>query len=318
MTLGAGWSKLGKKTTIGCIGRSSPGTCSTTATPTQPPSSTTSSGKSLAASLHLSRSSSTGGGTPSMAGVLGRVFPLGRAVEELGDRRSSRFSPAPSTLILGPARCNKSALLVQAAVSEAAADGQVLFMAPQKLQRLPPGVHGMPTPSSSALENVRFLYAQNECELTGYLASLHKIPAGDRPSLIVIDDLHFFSHGQNIDAASQLMNAARILSLAQESAEFCSNSPECRVARPCGVLAAWTLGSGALKKDEVVPFARSLCHYVWSVHRKAKNSGGEEYHLVEEEQGRTCTVEYSLRLSPSPHLLLRQVALEERGAQGPK
>ncbi|MPC90763.1 hypothetical protein E2C01_085761 [Portunus trituberculatus] len=51
------------------------------------------------------------------------------------------------------------------------------------------------------------------------------IPAGDRPSLIIIDDLHFFSYRENIDAASQLMNTAKILSLAQESAEFCTNSP---------------------------------------------------------------------------------------------
>ncbi|XP_063841430.1 uncharacterized protein LOC135089586 isoform X1 [Scylla paramamosain] len=247
-----------------------------------------------------------------MAGVLERVFPLGTSGEVLAGYRSTRFSPMPSTFILGPAHCNKSALLMQAAISEAAADGQVLYIAPQKLQGLPPSVDGMPHPSSSFLENVRFLHAQKECELTGYLASLHMIPAGDRPSLIIIDDLHSFSYRENIDAASQLVNAARILSLAQESAEFCSNSPDCRISYPCCVLASWTLGTGSLKKDEIKAFAKTWCHYVWSVERKAKNQDSEEFHLVEEEQGRTCIVEFSLRLLPSPNLLLHQVILEEK------
>ncbi|XP_063841431.1 uncharacterized protein LOC135089586 isoform X2 [Scylla paramamosain] len=206
-----------------------------------------------------------------MAGVLERVFPLGTSGEVLAGYRSTRFSPMPSTFILGPAHCNKSALLMQAAISEAAADGQVLYIAPQKLQGLPPSVDGMPHPSSSFLENVRFL-----------------------------------------DAASQLVNAARILSLAQESAEFCSNSPDCRISYPCCVLASWTLGTGSLKKDEIKAFAKTWCHYVWSVERKAKNQDSEEFHLVEEEQGRTCIVEFSLRLLPSPNLLLHQVILEEK------
>lgn len=42
-------------------------------------------------------------------------------------------------------------------MTEAAADGQVLFIAPKKVDGLPHGVHGMPQPSSSPMESVRFL-----------------------------------------------------------------------------------------------------------------------------------------------------------------
>ncbi|XP_050708940.1 uncharacterized protein LOC126993839 [Eriocheir sinensis] len=128
-----------------------------------------------------------------MAGVLERVFPMEQVSEDLGKYRSTRFASAPSTFIVGPERCNKTAMLVQAAVTEAAADGQVLFIAPKKVDGLPHGVHGMPQPSSSPMESVRFLYAESEREVTGYLASLHMMPAGDRPTLIIIDDFQFFN-----------------------------------------------------------------------------------------------------------------------------
>ncbi|MPC51910.1 hypothetical protein E2C01_045767 [Portunus trituberculatus] len=87
---------------------------------------------------------------------------------------------------------------------------------------------------------------------------------------------------------------------------------DCRIPYPCSVLASWTLGNGLLKKGEIEAFAKTWCQYVWSVQRKAKNQDGEEYHLVEEEQGRTCIVEFSRRLLPSPKLVLHQVILEEQ------
>lgn len=42
-------------------------------------------------------------------------------------------------------------------MTEGAAGGQVLFVAPKKLDHLPPSVHGMPQPSSFAMNNIKFL-----------------------------------------------------------------------------------------------------------------------------------------------------------------
>ncbi|XP_050709668.1 uncharacterized protein LOC126994398 isoform X3 [Eriocheir sinensis] len=116
----------------------------------------------------------------------------------------------------------------------------------------------------------------------------------------------------------QLVNATRILAVAQESAEFCSRSPEYSAPYPCSVLVSWTFDGGdSLKKDELELFAKTMCHHVWNVHKKGKTEGegNERYQLVEEEQGHTCTLEFTLRPKPHPHLLLHWVTLD-RPAEG--
>ncbi|XP_053644731.2 uncharacterized protein [Cherax quadricarinatus] len=159
-----------------------------------------------------------------MAGIMERVFPLQSSLDAIDDRRNSSFSKVPTACIMGPPSTMKTAMLMQAAITEGAGGGRVLFVAPKKLDSLPPGVHGMPQASSSAMNNITFLYARHTSELQGYLASLHLIPAADRPTLIIIDELHFYTSPQDCgDAATQMVNIARIISLAQESAEYCSS-----------------------------------------------------------------------------------------------
>ncbi|XP_071531691.1 uncharacterized protein [Panulirus ornatus] len=218
-----------------------------------------------------------------------------------------------------------SVFSLQAAVTEGAAGGQVLFVAPKKLDHLPPSVHGMPQPSSSAMNNIQFLYASQTLDLQGYLASLHMILAKDRPTLIIIDDLQFYSTTPHCrDAATQMVNAARILSLAQESAEFCStsamtmnkdNNTGSKVSCQCSVLVSWTEQSSSfLKHCELEAFAKDFCHHVWTVHvnNKGRSRSAAEYHLVEEQSGNVCTISFFDRQlsSSSHHLFLHQVTLE--------
>ncbi|KAK4309505.1 hypothetical protein Pmani_018857 [Petrolisthes manimaculis] len=244
------------------------------------------------------------------------MFPVRWSLGKTAGYRSTRFTPTPSTLIIGPPHCVKTSLLVQAAVTEAAGDGQVLYIAPKKLLHLPVSVHGMMPPTPRTMQGIKFLYAQETKELISYLASLHMIPAGDRPSLIVIDDLHVYSLSSNCgDTATQMMNVARILSLAQESAEFCSSTTDTSVGRQCCLLAAWTQdNSSYIKPKELQELATSFCHHVWSVHPKCKTASSEkrEYTMVEEENGNLCTISFSSRHDslPTEHLLLHQVSLQ--------
>lgn len=50
---------------------------------------------------------------------------------------------------------------------------------------------------------------------------------------------------------------------------------------------------------------------------QTEGEGNEKYQLVEEEQDHTCTLEFSLRPEPRPHLLLHWVTLD-RPAGGKK
>ncbi|KAK8723418.1 hypothetical protein OTU49_011698, partial [Cherax quadricarinatus] len=213
---------------------------------------------------------------------------------------------------------------IKAAITEGAGGGRVLFVAPKKLDSLPPGVHGMPQASSSAMNNITFLYARHTSELQGYLASLHLIPAADRPTLIIIDELHFYTSPQDCgDAATQMVNIARIISLAQESAEYCSsgsfNSDLQNNARSqCSVLVSWTQHtSNVLKSGVFEAFARDFCHHIWVVKMKNKGNGRDsaEYHLVE-QCNNTCTISYSAcYMSPVQYLILNQVTLEAEEAE---
>ena len=45
----------------------------------------------------------------------------------------------------------------QAAQSEVASGGQVLFVLPKKLADIPPIVHGMPQPTEDIMEKIKFL-----------------------------------------------------------------------------------------------------------------------------------------------------------------
>ncbi|XP_045599097.2 uncharacterized protein [Procambarus clarkii] len=261
-----------------------------------------------------------------MAGIMERVFPVGSSLRAMDELRSRKFSPVPTSCIIGPPCSMKTALLMQAAVTEGAGGGQVLFVAPKRLDSLPPSVHGMPRASTSTMNNIKFLYANHTSELQGYLASLHMIPAKDRPTLIIIDDLHYYTTPQDygsvctIDTATQMANAARLLSLAQESAEYCNtsrtsgrdSSSQHSTSCQCSVLVSWTHhNSNTLKLNELEASAKDFCHDVWIMQlNKEKHKGSAEYLLVE-QSGPSCTISFSARNSPpSQHLLLHQVTLE--------
>ncbi|CAL4073431.1 unnamed protein product [Meganyctiphanes norvegica] len=128
-----------------------------------------------------------------MAGIMERIFPVGTKLAILEELRGGSFSHTPTTLLFGATHNTKTSLLLQAALTEGSMGGQVLFVASTKLSRLPPSIHGMPTPSSTTMNNIRFLYASSTQELQSYLASIHQQQKKDLPSLIIVDDLQKYS-----------------------------------------------------------------------------------------------------------------------------
>ncbi|KAK7072023.1 hypothetical protein SK128_016838 [Halocaridina rubra] len=154
--------------------------------------------------------------------LLELIFPVGKTLDQLKELSSNQYSPVPSTLIIGQLEEMKTALLMQAAVSEGTTGGQVLFIAPSKLNHLPPSVHGMAQPSSQSMNNIRFLYACHTADLQGYLASVHLTPSRDLPTLIIIDNLQKYVKDDMLgEIASMMVTTHRLFSLAQEAAEYC-------------------------------------------------------------------------------------------------
>uniref|UniRef100_A0A8C8VQ38 SWIM-type zinc finger 7 associated protein 1 n=1 Tax=Pelusios castaneus TaxID=367368 RepID=A0A8C8VQ38_9SAUR len=97
--------------------------------------------------------------------------------------------PAP-TLVLGPARSGRSALLFRAAL--AGSRPRALFLAPSALQRLPGARRG--ASDGRSLQRVQFLYPPSLQELLRLVASLHQSLPGP-PALILLDGLEQYLAG---------------------------------------------------------------------------------------------------------------------------
>lgn len=265
-----------------------------------------------------------------MAGIIERIFPVGSNLAILEELRGGSFSPTPSTFLIGAAQNIKTSLLMQAAVTEGSMGGQVLFVASSKLSRLPPSIHGMPTPSSTTMNNIRFLYANSTQEFQSYLASIHQQQKKDLPSMIIVDDLQKYSLLEDInDSPGQLARASWLLSLMQETAEYCSQRPHVSEEDSsrnsnnknkdknsswcCRVLASWSTKPGdSLNGKDLENLGRDFCHQVWLLKHKPR-SNGREYILSREFlSGASCIISFSEQLqnTNSHHLRLKQAELE--------
>ncbi|XP_064105733.1 uncharacterized protein LOC135215187 [Macrobrachium nipponense] len=273
-----------------------------------------------------------------MKDIIGRIFPLGgQNLHNLQLYHKHSFSPISTTLIIGRPHSNKTAMLMQAAITEGATGRQVLFIAPSKITNLPLSVHGMFPPTSATMKNIQMLYATTLLELQGYLASLHLMPRGDLPSLIVIDDLQSYVPINYLDDISQiLVNVARILSLIQEAAGYCqdaaarqssvnssqssSNSgPVTNSGNPCGILMSWTnLNTDLLKADELKSFARDYCHNVWTVRQlntQGSSTLSQKFEMEDTFEDASCNISFTVRKysSMSQDIVLQKVVVEREG-----
>ncbi|KAG7173268.1 hypothetical protein Hamer_G014593, partial [Homarus americanus] len=216
-----------------------------------------------------------------MTGILERVFPLESSLSVMDHHCLSHFSPVPTTCIIGPPHSMKSAILMQAAVTETVEGGCVLYVTPNEFSCPPPSVHGMYQSSPDLMNEINFL-----------------------------------------DTTTQKVNAARVISLAQEYAEFYTNTrtrdthsdAEIDLFHQCSVLVSWTKRtSDAMKLNEVEIFAKDFCHHVWTVHvDKAHKSNMKGYDLVSEWTEQTCTISFSAShpSAAEPYILLHEVYLE--------
>ncbi|XP_042214070.1 neurofilament medium polypeptide-like [Homarus americanus] len=258
-----------------------------------------------------------------MTGILERVFPLESSLSVMDHHCLSHFSPVPTTCIIGPPHSMKSAILMQAAVTETVEGGCVLYVTPNEFSCPPPSVHGMYQSSPDLMNEINFLYTSETSRLERCLANLHFLPEIERPTFIIIDDLQFYTAPQDIgDTTTQKVNAARVISLAQEYAEFYTNTrtrdthsdAEIDLFHQCSVLVSWTKRtSDAMKLNEVEIFAKDFCHHVWTVHvDKAHKSNMKGYDLVSEWTEQTCTISFSAShpSAAEPYILLHEVYLE--------
>ncbi|XP_068232391.1 uncharacterized protein [Palaemon carinicauda] len=273
-----------------------------------------------------------------MKDIIRGIFPLGsQNLHNLQLYHKQSFSPVSTSLIIGRPQSNKTAMLMQAAISEGASGKQVLFIAPSKITNLPLSVHGMLPPTSSTMKNIHMLYATSTIELQGYLASLHLMPRGDLPSLIVVDDLQSYVPINYIDDVSQiLVKMARILSLIQEAAGYCQDSlanqmntsssqsssnmgQVCNSGNPCGILMSWTnFNTDLLKVDELKKFAKDYCHNVWTVKllkMQGSSSLSQKYEMEDTFEDASCRISFMVRKSSSmsQDIVLQQVVLEREG-----
>ncbi|XP_068232329.1 uncharacterized protein [Palaemon carinicauda] len=231
-----------------------------------------------------------------MKDIIGRIFPLGsQNLHNLQLYHKQSFSPVSTSLIIGRPQSNKTAMLMQAAISEGASGKQVLFIAPSKITNLPLSVHGMLPPTSSTMKNIHMF------DVSQILVKMAKI-------LSLIQE----AAGYCQDSLANQTNAS--------SSQSSSNMGQvCNSGNPCGILMSWTnFNTDLLKVDELKKFAKDYCHNVWTVKQlkmQGSSSLSQKYEMEDTFEDASCRISFMVRKSSpmSQDIVLQQVVLEQEG-----
>lgn len=128
-----------------------------------------------------------------------------------------------SLALVGPTGCQKTGLLVQAAVSVVTmTEDKVMILAVDPIARRPHSVHHMPLMNQKSAPRILLHYFKSTAELIQFLADYHHTDS--YPSAVIIDDLQIFAQrkflwGQEYDPCTVL---SKILSLARQVCDFCT------------------------------------------------------------------------------------------------
>ena len=157
-----------------------------------------------------------------MEDVMRSIFPVGDVLKD-DDLQLRQVTFISTTAICGPPMTKKTALLMQAALSEVASGGQVLLVLPKKLDDVP-HVHGMPEPTEDLMKKIKFLYASSGTELRDYLTMIHCQEKDSLPSLIVVDNFEGYIRSNDPNDAPHIMySIVRILASIQDAVSYCQN-----------------------------------------------------------------------------------------------
>ena len=110
-------------------------------------------------------------------------------------------------------RSHASALVFQSAVTAACQKQSAIVIAKNRMAKLPPPMHRMPTLSPDTLPFLRFIYPKDSSELTHFVGALGSLDPTQHPDLLVLNDLDLFGGEDDERESTKVNRFTLILSL---------------------------------------------------------------------------------------------------------